>query len=107
MSAQAAINAAADADHITLISASMGRIFENTKYLDDESFVAFTKSLCRMSSEASGAPLADIDTTTGAKNSKAVSGNWTAGCCREVVVSSSDSSRFDVSEIVQQQIICN
>jgi hypothetical protein len=75
LSAQAAINAAADADHITLISASMGRIFENTKYLDDESFVAFTKSLCRMSSEASGAPLADIDATTGAKNSKAVSGN--------------------------------
>jgi hypothetical protein len=70
--AQAAINAAAESDHISLISASMGRIFENTKYLDDESFVAFTKSLCRMSSEASGAPLADIDTSGSSKSSKAV-----------------------------------
>jgi hypothetical protein len=51
----------------------MGRIFDNTKYLDDGSFVAFTKALCRMSSEASGAPLAVIDTTPGSKNSKAVS----------------------------------
>jgi hypothetical protein len=77
--AQAAANATADADHITLISASMGRIFDNTKYLDDGSFVAFTKALCRMSSEASGAPLSDTDATLGSKSSKAVS--WPASVC--------------------------
>ncbi|KAI8578525.1 hypothetical protein K450DRAFT_272753 [Umbelopsis ramanniana AG] len=69
--AQAAANATADADHITLISASMGRIFDNTKYLDDGSFVAFTKALCRMSSEASGAPFSDTDATLGSNSSKA------------------------------------
>ncbi|CAM0141230.1 unnamed protein product [Umbelopsis sp. WA50703] len=68
---QSAANLAQESDHIALISASMGRIFENTKYLDDESFTAFTKALCCMSSEASGAPFADSTVSATSQNSRA------------------------------------
>ncbi|KAJ2961960.1 hypothetical protein NQZ79_g2896 [Umbelopsis isabellina] len=68
---QSAANLAQESDHIALILASMGRIFENTKYLDDESFTAFTKALCSMSSEASGAPFADSNVSATSKNSRA------------------------------------
>ncbi|GAN02041.1 protein MON2 homolog isoform X3 [Mucor ambiguus] len=48
-----------DADHLTIISASFQRLFENSKYLDDDSFIAFSSALCRMSSEVSGTPFID------------------------------------------------
>ncbi|KAL7335661.1 Endocytosis and vacuole integrity protein [Mucor circinelloides] len=48
-----------DADHLTIISASFQRLFENSKYLDDDSFIAFSSALCRMSSEMSGTPFID------------------------------------------------
>ncbi|CEP19238.1 hypothetical protein [Parasitella parasitica] len=45
-----------EADHLTIISASFQRLFDNSKYLDDDSFIAFSSALCRMSSEVSGTP---------------------------------------------------
>lgn len=64
-----------DADHLTIISASFQRLFENSKYLDDDSFIAFSSALCRMSSEVSGTPFIDHASSlpTSNKASKAVS----------------------------------
>lgn len=64
-----------DADHLTIISASFQRLFENSKYLDDDSFIAFSSALCRMSSEMSGTPFIDHASSlpTSNKASKAVS----------------------------------
>ncbi|KAI9254748.1 hypothetical protein EDC94DRAFT_678828 [Helicostylum pulchrum] len=60
-----------DADHITIISASFNRLFENSKYLDDESFIAFASALCRMSSEVTGTPFSDDQSLSKNKSSRA------------------------------------
>ncbi|KAI8636873.1 hypothetical protein BD408DRAFT_396694 [Parasitella parasitica] len=62
-----------DADHLTIISASFQRLFENSKYLDDDSFIAFSSALCRMSSEVTGTPFIDYASSlpTNNKASKA------------------------------------
>jgi hypothetical protein len=62
-----------DADHLTIINASFQRLFENSKYLDDDSFMAFSSALCRLSSEVSGTPFADIEALSSSKSSRAVS----------------------------------
>ncbi|KAI7900381.1 uncharacterized protein BX663DRAFT_517389 [Cokeromyces recurvatus] len=49
-------NQTIDNDQLTIINASFQRLFENSKYLDADSFVAFSSALCLMSSEISGAP---------------------------------------------------
>lgn len=61
-----------DADHITIINASFQRLFENSKYLDDDSFIAFASALCRLSSEISGTPFNDPETLSGNKVSRNV-----------------------------------
>jgi hypothetical protein len=62
-----------DADHLTIINASFQRLFENSKYLDDDSFMAFSSALCRLSSEVSGTPFADAEELSSSKSSRAVS----------------------------------
>lgn len=62
-----------DADHLTIIQASLQRLFENSKYLDDESFIAFASALCRMSSEITGTPFSDQDSLSSSKSSRVVS----------------------------------
>lgn len=64
-----------DADHLTIIQASLQRLFENSKYLDDESFIAFASALCRMSSEITGTPFSDQDSLLISKSSRVVSTN--------------------------------
>ncbi|CAO3630367.1 unnamed protein product [Mucor hiemalis] len=59
-----------DADHLTIIQASLQRLFENSKYLDDESFIAFASALCRMSSEITGTPFSDHDSLISSKSSR-------------------------------------
>lgn len=59
-----------DADHLTIIQASLQRLFENSKYLDDESFIAFASALCRMSSEITGTPFSDQDSLSSSKSSR-------------------------------------
>lgn len=62
-----------DADHLTIIQASLQRLFENSKYLDDKSFIAFSSALCRMSSEITGTPFSDQNSMLTSKSSRAVS----------------------------------
>jgi hypothetical protein len=62
-----------DADHLTIINVSLQRLFENSKYLDDESFIAFSSALCRMSAEISGVPFTDNESMATNKSSRAVS----------------------------------
>ncbi|RCI05076.1 hypothetical protein CU098_010695 [Rhizopus stolonifer] len=59
-----------DADHLPIISASFQRLFENSKYLDDASFMAFASALCRMSSEVSGTPFSDDQSLSASKSSR-------------------------------------
>jgi hypothetical protein len=63
-----------DADHLTIISASLQRLFENSKYLDDNSFIAFSSALCRMSSEVTGTPFSESsESLSTSKSSRTVS----------------------------------
>lgn len=61
-----------DADHLTIINASLQRLFENSKYLDDNSFIAFSSALCRMSSEVTGTPFSDNEALSTSKSSRTV-----------------------------------
>ncbi|KAI9487745.1 MAG: hypothetical protein EXX96DRAFT_615499 [Benjaminiella poitrasii] len=59
-----------DNDQLSIISASFQRLFENSKYLDDKSFIAFSSALCRMSSEISGAPFTTNDESLSTNKSR-------------------------------------
>lgn len=48
-----------DSDHLAIIQTSFKRLFENSKFLDDTAFMSFTRALCRLSAEASGAPFGE------------------------------------------------
>ncbi|KAI8971243.1 hypothetical protein BDB01DRAFT_811861 [Pilobolus umbonatus] len=61
-----------DADHLTIIQASMRRLFENSKYLSDDSFIAFATALCRLSSELSGVSFTTDLLPSSSKSSRAV-----------------------------------
>ncbi|KAI8354550.1 guanine nucleotide exchange factor in Golgi transport N-terminal-domain-containing protein [Choanephora cucurbitarum] len=64
------LNQMMDADHLPIISASFQRLFENSRYLDDKSFMAFSSALCRLSSEVSGAPFSDSQSLSASKSSR-------------------------------------
>ncbi|KAI9277773.1 hypothetical protein BY458DRAFT_504032 [Sporodiniella umbellata] len=57
-------------EHASVIGASLQRLFENSKFLDDSSFIAFTTALCRLSSEVSGVPSQDEDCVLSHKSSR-------------------------------------
>ncbi|KAI9248499.1 hypothetical protein BDA99DRAFT_548865 [Phascolomyces articulosus] len=60
-----------DADHIAIIHGSLNRLFENSRFLDDGAFNAFTVALCRLSSEASGLPSQEEESLPSTKSSRA------------------------------------
>ncbi|KAF7724885.1 hypothetical protein EC973_000598 [Apophysomyces ossiformis] len=68
---QPAPNQLMEADHAAVILASLNRLFENSKYLDDKAFIAFATALCRLSAEASGIPFKDNEKIPGNKSSRA------------------------------------
>ncbi|KAG0164957.1 hypothetical protein DFQ30_009163 [Apophysomyces sp. BC1015] len=59
-----------DADHVAIIFTSLNRLFENSKFLEDKAFIAFTSALCRLSAEASGVPFKDGEKMSGNKSSR-------------------------------------
>ncbi|KAL1917432.1 uncharacterized protein VTP21DRAFT_3825 [Calcarisporiella thermophila] len=61
---------------ISMIMTTTAKLFENTKYLDDNAFMSFIKALCMLSAATSGIPLLlagfteeDLDTSTSGKTS--------------------------------------
>ncbi|KAG1571611.1 hypothetical protein G6F50_004463 [Rhizopus delemar] len=70
LSTQAATSQVKDSDHVAIIGASFQRLFENSKLLDNDSFIAFATSLCRLSSEVSGVPFNENDSVSSHKSSR-------------------------------------
>ncbi len=71
--AQASTSQVKDSDHVAIIGASFQRLFENSKLLDNDSFIAFATSLCRLSSEVSVVPFNENDSVSSHKSSRVVS----------------------------------
>ncbi|KAI9495186.1 hypothetical protein BDB00DRAFT_256465 [Zychaea mexicana] len=61
----------AASNHIAIIHGSLNRLFENSRFLDDNAFNAFTIALCRLSSEASGLPSQEDESLPSSKSSRA------------------------------------
>ncbi|KAL0093822.1 hypothetical protein F4703DRAFT_1831802 [Phycomyces blakesleeanus] len=59
-----------DADHTAIIQTSLKRLFDNSKYLDNDAFVAFTTALCRLSAEASGVHFSGGEEISTSKSSR-------------------------------------
>ncbi|KAI8376178.1 uncharacterized protein BYT42DRAFT_573702 [Radiomyces spectabilis] len=53
-----------DADHIAVIQTSMNRLFENSKYLNEQAFIDFATALCRLSAEFTGVNFHDTDASS-------------------------------------------
>lgn len=66
------MNSKDTSDHVSIIGASFQRLFENSKLLDEDSFIAFATSLCRLSSEISGVPFNESDSVSFHKSSRVV-----------------------------------
>ncbi|RCI02023.1 hypothetical protein CU098_003406, partial [Rhizopus stolonifer] len=70
LSTSSAVNSKDTSDHVSIIGASFQRLFENSKLLDEDSFIAFATSLCRLSSEISGVPFNESDSVSFHKSSR-------------------------------------